>query len=140
MLKFADLTKSQKNFIVRGLEKFPELRSQDTLTAKDIHKIYFSLKDERSSSGEKLGYPNWLQNKNRVGRGTYQMPWPTESELSDYAKPVAVTKPSKPAAAVKKVVAKTKPSRLEKIISDSDIYDQDIEDFNEILRESGIEI
>lgn len=140
MLKFSDLSKAQKTFIVRGLEKFPEMRAQSTLTAKDIHTIYFGLKDERGSSNEKLGYPNWLQNKNRVGRGTYQMPWPTDAELSDYAKPVAAVKVVKQVKSTVASAPKAKQSRLEKIISDSDVYDQDTEDFNQILRDNGIEV
>lgn len=145
MLNFADLTKSQKTFVVRTLEKFPEYRTEETLGAKQIHSAYYSMKDERSSSGEKIGYPNWLQNKNRVGRGTYQMPWPTDAELSDFAQS-SVKQPK--VKAVKAV--KTKPvttdeetlamSRLQKIVDESPVYDEDVEDFNQILRENGIEV
>lgn len=147
MLKFADLTKSQKTFIVRTLEKFPEYKSDKTLGAKQIHAAYFSMKDERGSTGEKLGYPNWLQNKNRVGRGQYEMPWPTDKELSDFAQPVV----SQPKAKVvaKKGVMKPKAkvatkdvasSRLQSIVDESPVHEQEYEDFNQILRENGIEI
>jgi len=151
MLKFKDLSKSQKDFIVRTLDKFPEYCSQATCGAKEIHAAYYALKDERSSTSEKLGYPNWLQKSNRVGRGTYQMPWPTDAELSDYAKPAPVktTAVKKTAKKVAKVVKATKvkqtsdlseTSRLEKIINDSVEVDEDVEDFNQILRENGIEV
>lgn len=157
MLKFADLSKSQKTFIVRMLDQFPAYASEKTLNAKQIHAAYFKLKDSRSKTGEKLGYPNWLQNKNRVDRGTYQMPWPTQKELSDYAAAksapkavktkavkvikVKVAKVKQPKAV--KTVAKPKASdqtRLEKLIDESETVDQDVEDFNQILRENGIEV
>jgi hypothetical protein len=44
---------------------------------------------------------------------------------------------------VAKTVAKPKVSdqtRLEKIIDESDAVDQDVEDFNQILRENGITV
>jgi hypothetical protein len=155
MLKFADLSKSQKTFIVRMLEEFPTYAKEKTLGAKQIHAAYFKLKDSRSSTGEKLGYPNWLQNKNRIDRGTYQMPWPTQKELSDFAAaksaPKAVKAPKVKQIKVVKVKqpkvvkAKAQPkqddkSRLEKIINESEEVDQDVEDFNQILRENGITV
>jgi len=131
MLKFSDLTKSQKNFIARTLEIFPEYYNETTLNAKQIHAAYYKLKDDRSTSGEKLGYPNWLQNKNRVGRGQYKMPWPTESELASVSQ-------------VK--VAKTKDleaSKLQKIIDESDSFEVESvsdEDFMQELRDNGINV
>jgi len=148
MLKFADLTKSQKQFIVRTLEKFPEYKTEKTLGAKQIHAAYYAMKDERGATAEKLGYPNWLQSKNRVGRGTYQMPWPTDSELSKFAQGVATPKQPK-AVAVKSVKTSVKKvesdsdvevSRLQSIINDSVEFDEDVEDFNQVLRENGIEV
>jgi hypothetical protein len=144
MLKFADLTKSQKTFIVRTLELFPEYRSEKTLGAKQIHASYFKMKDDRSSTGEKLGYPNWLQNKNRVGRGQYQMPWPTDSELSSFAKSGSQPKSTTTKVIKSKKIDKTEDqlalSRLQKIVDESPVHDEDVEDFNQILRENGIEV
>jgi hypothetical protein len=145
MLKFADLTKSQKTFVVRTLELFPEYRSEKTLGAKQIHASYFKMKDERGSTGEKLGYPNWLQSNNRVGRGQYQMPWPSDSELSAFAQG-SVKQPKVKAVKVVKTkkVHSTQDqdsmSRLQKIVEESPVYDEDVEDFNQILRENGIEV
>lgn len=145
MLKFADLSKSQKTFIVRTLELFPEYRSEKTLGAKQIHAAYFKMKDSRSSTGEKLGYPNWLQTNNRVGRGQYEMPWPTDKQLSDFAQPVAVKAPKVKATVktpkTKKVDADAlSASRLQKIVDESVVEDAEVEDFNQILRENGIEV
>jgi hypothetical protein len=141
MLKFADLTKSQKTFVVRTLELFPEYRSEKTLGAKQIHASYYKMKDERGSTGEKLGYPNWLQSKNRVGRGEYQMPWPTDAELSAFAQG-SVKQPKVKTVKVAKAVVKKQESasRLQKIVEESPVYDDDVEDFNQILRENGIEV
>lgn len=141
MLKFSDLTKSQKTFIVRTLELFPEYRSEKTLGAKQIHASYYKMKDQRGSTNEKLGYPNWLQNANRVGRGQYEMPWPTDAELSAFAQG-SVAQPKVKAVKVAKTVATKQEaaSRLQKIVEDSPVYDDDVEDFNQILRENGIEV
>ena len=144
MLKFKDLTTSQKSFIVRTLELFPSYAEKSVLGAKDIHASYYELKDTRSSTGEKLGYPNWLQSNNRVGRGLYEMPWPTAAELSDFAKG-ATTKPVKqPKVKVKaasKSSTKDEVSRLEKIIADSDpIEDTSDAEFLDELRANGINV
>jgi len=145
MLKFADLTKSQKTFIVRTLELFPEYRSEKTLGAKQIHASYYKMKDSRSASGEKLGYPNWLQTSNRVGRGQYEMPWPTDKQLSDFAQSAApqpkvkAVKTPKTKNATSTDVALEK-SRLQKIVDESFVEDEEVEDFNQILRENGIEV
>lgn len=149
MLKFADLTKSQKTFVVRTLELFPEYRSEKTLGAKQIHASYYKMKDSRSSSGEKLGYPNWLQSSNRVGRGQYEMPWPTDKQLSDFAQSAVAVAQPKAKVVAKKGVMKPKAksvsnelekSRLQQIVDDSYVEDEEVEDFNQILRENGIEV
>ena len=130
MLKFKDLTKSQKQFVVRTLENFPEYYKERTLGAKQIHASYYKMKDERATSGEKLGYPNWLQTNNRVGRGQYQMPWPTETELAAFST-VKVTKVDKDA------------SKLETIIDESDEFEvesQSDDEFMAELRANGIPV
>ena len=130
MLKFKDLTKSQKQFIVRTLENFPEYYKENTLGAKQIHASYYKMKAQRNTSGEKLGYPNWLQTNNRVGRGQYQMPWPTETELKSFST-VKVAKVDKDA------------SKLQEIIDTSDDFEveyQSDEDFIKELRDNGISV
>ena len=160
MKKFADLSKAQKQFCVRILDVCPQYRKQKDLTWKELLAGYFLLKDQRKQTGEKIGFPMWLQKTNIVGRGTYQMPWPTDKELSDYVAaktaPKAVKQPKVTKVKVAKVkatktVAKSKPaapvadtdlgkSRLQSIIDDSVSHDADEEDFNQILRENGIEV
>jgi hypothetical protein len=98
-----------------------------------------------------------LFNKNKVERGVYQLPVPTDAELSAFAKEIA-DKQTAPVAKAKAKVAKlakaktvkTKTvadkdeqfemSRLQRIIDDSVEVDGDVEDFNAILRENGITV
>lgn len=162
MKKFADLSKAQKQFCVRILDVCPQYRKQKDLTWKELLAGYFLLKDQRKQTGEKIGFPMWLQKTNIVGRGTYQMPWPTDKELSDYTAaktaPKAVKQPKVKVAKVKATVkakAKAKPavapvketpvedlgkSRLQSIIDESIVHDASDEDFEQILRENGIEV
>ena len=162
MLKFANLTLAQKRFVVAVLETNPQYTKNPQITLKECASIYYTLRDTRTGAkGEKIGYPNWLFNKNKVERGVYQLPNPTEAELSAYAKEIADKQTAPVAKAKAKVaklaqakvvkvktpVAKTvekqdslESSRLQRIIDESEYVDEDVEDFNSILRENGIEI
>jgi hypothetical protein len=151
---------SQKKFVVSVIESNPQYKKDPQITLKECASIYYTLRDQRTGvKGEKIGYPNWLFNKNKVERGVYQLPVPTAAELSQFAKdsavkpakakPVKVAKvkvakaPAKKAVAVKTPVAKEESmeiSRLQKIIDDSVEVDSDTEDFNAILRENGIQV
>lgn len=168
MLKFAQLSLSQKRFVVAVLESNPQYKKDPQITLKECAAIYFELKDQRTGAkNEKIGYPNWLFNKNKVQRGVYQLPVPTETELSAYqqeldsklnpvgkakakvaklaqAKVIKVKTPkvtkSAPKAEVDEDEVPVVGSRLTKAIEDSEYIDEDVEDFNQILRENGIEI
>jgi hypothetical protein len=162
MLKFAALSLSQKRFVVAVLESNPQYKKAPQITLKECASIYYTLRDTRTGAkGEKIGYPNWLFNKNKVERGVYQLPVPTDAELSAYAKeladkqttPVAKAKAKVAKLATAKVVkvkapvakavqkeAKLEKSRLQAIVDESAEFDDDTEDFNAILRENGITI
>lgn len=161
MLKFANLTLSQKRFVVAVLESNKQYKKDPQITLKECAAIYYTIRDQRTGAkGEKIGYPNWLFNKNKVERGVYQLPIPTETELSAYAKELAEKNTPKVAKAkakvaklakaktvkvkapTKKVVAEDKMevSRLQKIVDDSVEFDDETEDFNAILRENGITV
>ena len=161
MLKFANLTLSQKRFVVAVLESNKQYKKDPQITLKECAAIYYSIRDQRTGAkGEKIGYPNWLFNKNKVERGVYQLPIPTDVELSAYAKELAEKNTPKVAKAkakvaklakaktvkvkapTKKVVAEDKMevSRLQKIVDESVEFDDDTEDFNAILRENGITV
>ena len=160
MLKFANLSMSQKKFVVAVIESNPQYKKDPKITLKECAAIYYTLRDQRTGAkGEKIGYPNWLFAKNKVERGVYQLPVPTAAELSQYAKDSAakpakvkvakVAKAKVAKAPAKKVVAAKAPaakedtmeiSRLQKIIDESMDVDGDTEDFNAILRENGIQV
>jgi hypothetical protein len=142
---------SQKKCIVALIEHSPALKKSGRISLKEVIAITQELAKKRAKGGVKIGYPNWLFKSNKVERGVYEMPVPTASELSDYTKQLT-SKPAKVAKVkvakvkqpkVAKTVAKPKVSdqtRLEKIIDESDAVDQDVEDFNQILRENGITV
>jgi hypothetical protein len=158
MLKFANLSLAQKRFVVAVIESNPQYKKDPQITLKECASIYYTLRDQRTGTkGEKIGYPNWLFNKNKVERGVYQLPVPTAAELSDFQKELAnkqapkVTKAKAKVAKLQKAktIKVTKPtektqemetSRLQRIIDDSVEVESDVEDFNQILRENGIEI
>jgi hypothetical protein len=158
MLKFNALSLSQKRFVVAVIESNPQYKKAPQITLKECAAIYYTMRDQRTGSkGEKIGYPNWLFNKNKVERGVYQLPVPTDAELSAFAKEIA-DKQTAPVAKAKAKVAKLakaktvkvktpaktedqmEMSRLQRIIDDSVEVDGDVEDFNAILRENGIAI
>ena len=161
MMKFSALSMSQKKCVVALIEHTPELKKTGRITLKEVVAITQDLAAKRASGGVKIGYPNWLFKSNKVEKGVYQLPVPTDAELSDYAqasvKPAKAPKVAKPKVAkvkATKPVAKkvTKPvvaadadesisdSRLARIIDESVAYDEDVEDFNQILRDNGIEV
>lgn len=162
MLKFANLTLSQKRFVVSVLETNKQYKKDGRITLKECASIYYTLRDQRTGAkNEKIGYPNWLFNKNKVERGVYQLPLPTDADMTAYSKELADKQTPKVTKAKVKVakLAKAKTvkvkapkqveaqktdavesSRLQKIIDDSISVDDDVEDFNAILKENGIEV
>ena len=163
MLKFAALSLAQKRFVVSMIEANPSLRANPKVTLKDCSAHYNDMAAKRDTTGVKLGVPNWLFKANKVERGVYQLPVPNELELAQYEKELAyksapkavkakapkvakVVKAKAPAKKVAPVAAvdeddvEISGSRLEKIISESEFVDEDVEDFNEILRQNGIEV
>lgn len=160
MLKFANLSMSQKKCVVALIEANSTLVKLERITLKEVVAITQDLAAKRTKGAPKIGYPNWLFKTNKIERGVYQLPVPSEKELSDYAL-ASVKVPKVPkvpkvkavkAIKVKKVatpkVAKTgKPvapgdseSRLQSIIDESVTHDADEEDFNQVLRDNGIEV
>lgn len=161
MLKFTNLSLAQKRFVVAVIESNPHYKKDPQITLKECAAIYNTLRDQRTGSKqEKIGYPNWLFNKNKVERGVYQLPIPTSQQLSEYQQELAskltpVAKAKAKVAKVQKaktVMVKTdkvesvekeeqlETSRLQQIVDESIEYDADMEDFNQILKENGIEI
>jgi hypothetical protein len=151
MLKFANLTLSQQKCVVALIEHTPSLTKDGRITLKEVVAITQELAAKRTAGGVKIGYPNWLFKSNKVEKGVYQLPVPTAQELSDFAQASA---PKTKVAKVKTVKVKTpkvtaksavtkdtdSDSRLQRIIGDSEFVDEDVEDFNQILRDNGIEV
>lgn len=162
MLKFSALSLAQKRFVVATLEAAPQYKKSPQITLKECAAIYYEFRDKRTGTkGEKIGYPNWLFAANKVDRGVYQLPVPTADEMkafhkevADKAAPVAKAKAkvaklakaktvsvkSTPKAKAVDAETKTDLNRLQKIIDESMTLDDDTEDFNQILRENGIEV
>lgn len=138
MLKFSDLSNSQKKCIVALLEASPSLKTQGTITLKEVVAITQDLATKRDAGAPKIGYPNWLFKHNKVERGLYQLPMPSEQDLVDFAQG-SIKQPKVKATKVAKTKAAAA-TRLEKIVEESPVHDQDVEDFNQILRENGIEV
>lgn len=137
MKNFADLSKAQKNFVSRVLDVCPEYAEMKDLTWKQLLTAYFLLKEQRDVTGEKLGFPMWLQKTNIVSSGTYQMPWPNAQEKTEWE---AAKNTPKSVIAPKKSASQATSARLQKIVDTSPVHDADVEDFNAILRENGIAV
>ena len=133
MLKFNTLSNSQKKCIIALIEANPALKTTGQITLKEVVSITQDLAAKRTAGAPKIGYPNWLFKHNKLERGMYQLPLPTEQDLSDYAQGSV----KQPKVTKSKVAAAT---RLEKIIESSPVHTQDVEDFNAILRENGITV
>lgn len=150
MLKFVDLSMAQKKCVVALIEAQPAIKKTGKISLKEVVSITQDLASKRTAGAVKIGYPNWLFKTNKVERGVYQLPVPTDAELSAYTKALTNKPTSSKIVKNKKVVkvtSKAKPTtdlsettRLEKIINDSVEVDQDTEDFNQILRDNGIEV
>ncbi len=123
MLKYADLTKSQKRFVDALVSEFPEIAKTGQVSRKELESIYWTLNEKRASGGEKVGFPNWLTAKNKVGRGVFGLPLPEAQ-----------------AAKAKKSALEEK-TKFEKIIEESgsdDYYDQEVEDMKTSFAQSNI--
>ena len=70
-------------YVIEVMNRFDHDADQIELTEmQDYHKVMVSKRD---SGCPKLGYPNWLiVAKNKVAKGVYGFPRPTDSELEDY--------------------------------------------------------
>lgn len=125
MLKYSNLSKGQKRCIDAFISIRPELASADTITTKEVQKLFWTLHDGRSNGGPKIGYPLWLSANNTVSRGVFAFPGPKSAG--------SVT------ASVAKQNAAAK-QKLEKIIEDSEPVSIDEDEFEAELRANGIQV
>ena len=161
MLKFADLSFSQKKFVVSVVENFPTFKKDSNITLKQVVEMTQEWAKNRDNGAPKVGYPNWMFKANKLDKGVYQLPVPTNAELGAYVEEAeAKANPVKKARAkvaklqnAKKVMVNTATvaigeelsedeSRLQAIIGEDDEYDLSLSDdeFNSILHEVGIDV
>lgn len=143
MLKFSDLTLAQKRFVVAVIEHDAAYKTDNQITLKECSAIYDAVRNKRTGAkGEKIGYPNWLFANNKIERGVYELPIPTETQMSDFAQAMTQKQSgvAKAKAKVAKVAKTTTTNRLNKVMAESTPVDADVEEFNAILRENGIEV
>lgn len=140
MLKFDDLTNSQKRFIVALIEFDEKFKTEGKITRQECISIPEQLNALHAC--DSFTRPRWLR-ANKTERGAYILPLPTDAEFSDMKSGV------EPTAKVKEVVAEVEEdddeqvggSRLFKVIEESEPFvDEDVEEFNQILRDFGIEV
>lgn len=137
-MKFTNLTKAQKRFIVAAINHNPALAEQTEVTRAEILDAYWTLRNARTGNEPKVGLPNWLMNTAKTGRGTYVFPAPTTAELTEYnaTQTVAVQKNTSATAKARKRLDTIleKGTVIEPVVTVSD------EEFLAELQEAGIEV
>ena len=84
MLLFNNLSMSQKKAVVAIVQHTPSLKETGQVTLKEIVSITQDLASKRDKGAPKIGYPNWLFKNNKIERGVYQLPVPTDDEITQY--------------------------------------------------------
>lgn len=143
MSKFATLTKKQKQFVLVA-QKTGKLGPGNTITLKEVQRVYNEAKKKRASGGTKVGFPIWIINdKFKVERGVYKLPVPTSEELAEFNEELTLLTKQ---AAKKKVPGKrgrpkgsknknAKPKEVAKLSVDVDTteIEQDKASINKVL-------
>jgi hypothetical protein len=83
VFSFIELKPTQKQYVVEVMHRFNHDREAiELIEMQDYHKVMVSKRD---AGCPKLGYPNWLiVAKNKISKGVYGFPLPTEEELEDF--------------------------------------------------------
>jgi len=111
MLKYSDLSKSQKRFVDAVIEVRPTLASGGTITLKECAAVYYELRAQRTGAkGEKIGYPNWLYNANKISRGVYEFPAPNAKAKK--------AKVAEDVSKLQKIIAESDPVEVESVSDD----------------------
>lgn len=141
MLKFDDLTNSQKRFIIALIEFDEKFKTEGKITRQECISVPEQLNALHAC--DSFTRPRWLR-ANKTDRGAYLLPLPTDQEFGDMKTGLVET-----ASEVKEVVAEVDEDegdeqvggdRLFKVIEESEPFDEDVEEFNQILRDFGIEV
>jgi hypothetical protein len=123
-LKFNDLTKAQKTYILATISEYPSLKDKEFVSVSEIKQMFEEMKAKRKVGGVKVGYPIWLVTQNRVGRSQYKFPLPTDLELNSFS--FEKSKPSKESVVIEHVINQQ--------------IDYTEEEFLEELRANGIRV
>ena len=132
-MKYSDLTKSQKQCINAVISVKPELTEAIEVTRTQLAEAYFILRDLRTNNSPKIGYPNWLCNNAKTGRGSYVWPAPTAADLVADSLIVVAPKTKK----VNTTQTQEARIRLEKIMQPK-VADTTHAEFLDELRVAGI--
>lgn len=141
MLKFDDLTNSQKRFIIALIEFDEKFKTEGKITRQECISVPEQLNALHAC--DSFTRPRWLR-ANKTDRGAYLLPLPTDQEFGDMKTGLVEA-----ASEVKEVVAEVDEDegdeqvggdRLFKVIEESEPFDEDVEEFNQILRDFGIEV
>lgn len=128
MFKYTDLSKGQKRCIDSFIAIDPSLASAETITTKDVQKLFWTLHEKREAGDAKVGYPLWLSANNSISRGVFAFPGPN----SPVNLTVSTVK-TKQAAAVGK-------NKLDKFMKDSTPVVIDQDEFEAELLANGIQV
>jgi hypothetical protein len=128
MLKYTDLTKGQKRCIDSFIAIDPALATAETITTKEVQKLFWALHEQREDGAAKVGYPLWLSANNTISRGVFAFPGPN----SPVNATVSTAKSKQTAASGKK--------KLDQIIKDSTPVEIDQDEFEAELRANGIQV
>ena len=134
MLKFKNLSMSQKKFITAIIERDPSLVPAGVITNKRIYDMFCKMHSEREAGGVKVGYPHWLSANNKIERGLYSLPLPSDVELSEYYKDDVAAKTPKQKQIIKSQYVSEATNDLQDIINYTE------QDFEAELRAAGIAV
>lgn len=125
MLNYSDLSKAQARFVDRAISIRPHLAEGGTITLKECAAIYDELRGQRGQTAEKIGYPNWLYNRNKIARGVYVFPAPGV----EASRQVTVKASELETARLKKIIENSQP-----------VVGVDEDEFMSELRANGIAV
>ena len=141
MLTFSDLTLSQKKCIIAIIDHSSTAIPLGTISLKEIQRICAELAANRCDGAPIIGYPNWLFKANKLKPGLYKLPIPSAEELEKARNELAIGKLPKVKVPKIKVI---KEPKIKKELNQKKLTnlnnEEDIEEFNNILKENGIEV
>jgi hypothetical protein len=132
-MKYSNLTKTQKEFVNGAISVVPALAEMVEVTRAQLKNAYVLLEAQRTPTSRKIGYPLWLANNHKTGRGSYVWPAPTAADLVADSLIVVAQKTKK----VNTTQTQEARARLEKIMQPK-VADTIHTEFMEELRVAGI--